>query len=82
MKTTTRIRKLARSKIRIQITKRRRKCLFIVLGPDRREQACRTKAEAINLLLVRLRCWDVTPWRILAAPQCVETPIVSRPHRD
>lgn len=66
MTKATRIRRLAARKVRIEITKRKRGCLFVVTGPDGHEHIAVSRTEALNVLLVRLRCWTVEPWKIQA----------------
>lgn len=64
MTTETRIRMLAHNKSRVLITGRRRAREFLVTGPDGKLHRARSRREALNNLLVRLRVWQTQPWRI------------------
>lgn len=64
MKLETRIRRVAAGKVRVRISRRQRGCLFAVRGPDGRHHQARTKTEALQNLLARLRCWEAGEWSV------------------
>lgn len=61
---SSRIRKIAAGKVRVHITRRRRRAVFQVIGPDYQVHEFPTRTAALNNLLARLRCWDPPAWRI------------------
>ena len=60
-----RIRQIAAKKIKVIITgKVRNRDGFEVIGPSGPDKLCRTKKEAIQFLLARLRCDAEVVWQI------------------
>jgi len=64
VKLETQIRRLARSKVKVKITKRKRGN-FYVCGPDGEVYRAMTKAEALQNLKARLRCWQTGDWNLM-----------------
>jgi hypothetical protein len=64
--TQAKLQKIARGKVRVKITRRKRRAKFMVHGPDGKIYEALTKKEAVNNLLARIRCWHVITWRIEA----------------
>ena len=63
MKLETQIRRLARSKVKVKITKRKRGT-FYVFGPDSEVYQAGSKQEALQNLKARLRCWEAGDWHL------------------
>lgn len=60
-----RIRAIAAKKVKVVITgKTRNREGFEVIGPSGPDKLCRTKKEALQNLLARLRCADPVAWMI------------------
>lgn len=71
MTTPSQLRTLAKSKLRLRITKRRRQVgsgSFVVTGPDGQLYQTRSKRDALANLAVRLRCFEVPPFKLEYVP--------------
>lgn len=63
MNTEKKLRELASSKLVIRITRKRRGP-YLVCKPNGQTVECRTRAEALNRLLVEMRCMNKLTWTI------------------
>lgn len=75
MKLENRIRKIATSKIQVQITRRSRSRFgFIVRQPDGSLRMFPSKAIALQFLLARLRCYEPISFKLYTATSSDEPP--------